>query len=64
VKRYESIKAPAGDGTWRHERITLCPDTDAPGYQPIVLDPSGGSDLRVIAEMVEALPGTTAGASN
>lgn len=38
LKRYTSEKAPAGDGTWQHTRIVLCPDTDQEGYEPIVLE--------------------------
>ena len=59
VKLYTSEKAPVEGGGWRHERITLRPDSDRPGYQPIELaanDDEG--DLRVIAEMLTVLDAT------
>ncbi len=38
VKVYASEKVPDDDGGWRHERIVLRPDTDRPGYAPIVIE--------------------------
>jgi hypothetical protein len=46
------------DGSWRHTEIRLEPDTDAPGYEAIVLHEMPERAVRVIAEMVEVLPGT------
>ena len=34
VKLYASEKQPSEDGGWAHERITLRPDSDQPGYEP------------------------------
>ena len=52
VKRYESEKAAKGD-SWRHERITLKPVN--PDFEPIVLTGKGEGEVRVIAELVEAI---------
>ncbi len=62
VKLYTSEKVPAGEGGWRHERITLRPDSDRPGFEAIELaaeDDEGG--FRVIAEMLTVLDATGAG---
>jgi type I restriction enzyme R subunit len=56
VKLYESSRETDGDGSWRHSEIRLRPDTDAPGYEPIVLG-GDADDLRVVAELIEVLPG-------
>ncbi len=59
VKLYTSEKVPAEEGGWRHERITLRPDSDRPGFGPIELateDDKGG--FRVIAEMLMVLAAT------
>lgn len=55
VKTYESNKEIFPDGTWKHSQIVLRPDTAAPGYEPIVLDPESEEDLRVIAELIAVL---------
>ena len=55
VKRYESRKKVLADGTWRHESITLRPDTTVPGYSPFIFDETLGRDVRVIAELVAVL---------
>lgn len=55
VKVYESEKKKKSDGTWRHAKIILRPDTTAPGYEPIVLSAKAGEDLKVIAELVAVL---------
>jgi len=57
VKRYESQKATSGD-SWRHSRIVLKPTN--PDYEPIVIESAEEGQLRVIAEMVEALGGSDA----
>jgi type I restriction enzyme, R subunit len=53
VKRYESEKAKAEDGTWHHTKITLTPEN--PAFQPIVLTPEDEDDVKVVAEFVGAL---------
>ena len=61
VKLYTSEKVPAAEGGWRHERITLRPDSDRPGFEPI--DIAAGDDegeFRVIAEMLTVLDATGA----
>jgi len=56
IKRYESEKVPAEDGGWRHRRITLHPDSDRPGFEPIVLNLGEEEDgLTVVAEMLMVL---------
>ncbi|HNX49475.1 MAG TPA: DUF2075 domain-containing protein [Thermoanaerobaculaceae bacterium] len=55
VKVYESRKAATPDGSWRHESITLRPDSSLPGFEPIVLSPDQADDLRILAELVAVL---------
>jgi hypothetical protein len=57
VKVYESSHEPEESGSWRHSEIRLWPDTDASGYEPIVLT-GPAEELRVVAELIEVLPGT------
>lgn len=60
VKVYESTKVPDGEGGWRHAELRLKPDTDAPGYGPIVLEGVEEGAVQVIAELVEVLgPGSS-----
>ena len=54
VKVYTSEKTSSEDG-WRHERITLRPDSSREGYRPIVLKPDAATELRVIGEFVAVL---------
>jgi uncharacterized protein len=51
IKVYSSEKRTSADG-WRHERITLRPDSNLPGYRPIELRPDAVADLRVVGELV------------
>lgn len=56
VKLYASEKVPAEDGGWRHERITLRPDSDRPMFEPIVINVNEEQDgLSVVAEMLMVL---------
>jgi uncharacterized protein len=55
VKLYESRKRRTPEGSWRHEAIVLRPDTDADGYEPIVLRPDQVESLKIIAELVSVL---------
>lgn len=41
--------------SWRHRKIVLKPDTDAPGYPDIVFTAAGEGELSVIAELVSLL---------
>ncbi len=55
VKVYSSEKEQLPDGTWRHRKIVLKPDTDAPGYPDIVFTGAEEGELSVIAELVALL---------
>lgn len=58
VKIYESEKVPTEDGSWRHERITLRPDSDRPGFEPIEISVREGQEgFLVVAEMLMVLTG-------
>ena len=58
VKLYASEKVPSEDGGWRHEHITLRPDSDQPGFEPIVVQLRDGEEgLAVVAEMLTVLEG-------
>jgi len=52
LKRYQSEKEKAPDGTWRHTRIVLRPESDRDGYEPIVLEEMDDAGLQVIAELI------------
>ena len=52
LKRYTSEKAQEGDGSWRHTRIVLRPDTDREGYEPILLEPEEEGEARIVAEFL------------
>jgi DUF2075 family protein len=56
IKRYESKKSPTGTGEWSHLRITLHPDSDQPGFVPIVIDlPGDDHGFSIVAEMLMVL---------
>jgi uncharacterized protein len=56
VKLYASEKVPAEDGGWRHERVTLRPDSDRPGFEPIEISVlEGEGSVSVVAEMLMVL---------
>jgi hypothetical protein len=55
VKIYESKKVASEDGEWRHERITLKPDSSDPRYSPIVIGAEKAGELRVVAELIAIL---------
>lgn len=60
VKLYASEKLAADDGGWRHERITLRPDSDRPGFEPIVIEMDEGDDsFAVVAELLTVLEAET-----
>lgn len=57
VKVYSSEKSVSGEGGWRHTRITLSPDSNRPGYGPLVFELNDEQDeLTVVAEFVMAIP--------
>jgi phage repressor protein C with HTH and peptisase S24 domain len=53
VKRYESEKQAADDGTWRHVKITLHPVNK--DFSPILLTTEDEGSVAVVAEVVEVL---------
>ncbi len=56
IKVYSSEKVPADDGGWRHQRITLRPDSEQPGFEPLVFNLGEEEDgLSVVAEMLMVL---------
>lgn len=56
VKVYASEKVADPDGGWRHERITLKPDSDHAEYQPIVLEVGTDEDgFQVLAEWLTVI---------
>ena len=56
VKVYRSEKVPEGEDGWRHERITLHPDSDQPGYVPIVIEVGDeGDGFVVVAELLTVI---------
>ncbi|MBH1987036.1 MAG: DUF2075 domain-containing protein [Burkholderiales bacterium] len=50
VKRYRSEKVVDADGTWRHERIELVPESDGVGFEVMTMQPNDVYALSVIAE--------------
>ncbi len=56
VKVYSSEKVADGEDGWRHQRITLRPDSDRPEYQPIVIEQGDEDALTVVAEWLMVLP--------
>lgn len=54
IKVYFSEKRASENG-WRHERITLRPDSTLEGYRAIELEPDAARELRVIGELVAVL---------
>jgi hypothetical protein len=53
IKVYHSDKAASDEG-WQHARITLKPDSNAEGYEDIVLENDESSDFRVLGEFIAA----------
>jgi len=57
TKIYASEKTHAEDGgLWRHQRITLRPDSDRPEFEPIVIDVGkDDASFSVVGEMLMVL---------
>jgi uncharacterized protein len=55
VKVYQSEKAVGDDGAWHHGRIVLKPDTNSPGYAPIVIEGEELEGLAIVAEVIKTL---------
>lgn len=50
VKRYRSEKVVDADGSWRHERVELVPETNRFGFEPMVIEADDSEELAVVAE--------------
>lgn len=61
LKRYESTKTKGPGRSWRHEEVTLIPESFDPTFQPIVLRGLLEGELTIVAELVEVLPGRPLG---
>jgi phage repressor protein C with HTH and peptisase S24 domain len=57
VKLWESEKESNGDGTWRHSEVRLKPVSTDPDQKAIVLRNLDESEIAVVAELQEVLPG-------
>ena len=55
VKVYESEKRENSDGSWRHKKIILKPDSNISDFKPIELSEDQSNSLNVIAELVAVL---------
>jgi hypothetical protein len=55
VKVYRSTKVVDSDGVTARSEILLEPDTEATGFEPIVLSPMEESEVSVVAELIEVL---------
>ena len=52
---YWSEKEELLDGTWRHRRIVLRPDSTEPTFELIVLENVPEEEVQIVAELVEVL---------
>ncbi len=56
VKVYRSEKKRGEGDDWRHQRITLEPDSDRAEFKPIILElDDGQEEVQVVAEFMEVL---------
>lgn len=55
IKRYFSEKRVANDDGWSHQRIELRPDSDRPGYRPIVIESAEEDEFVIVAEFLAVL---------
>ena len=55
LKVWESDKEEAEGESWRHKEVRLKPDTNASGYQTIVLQDVAEDEIRLVAEFLEVL---------
>lgn len=59
IKIYSSEKRPEEDGGWRHQRITLRPDSDRPSFEPIVIELGDDEEkFAVVAELLTVMEKT------
>jgi hypothetical protein len=50
IKRYRSEKVVDADGSWRHERVELVPESDGVGFEVMNVRSEDADGLVVIAE--------------
>jgi DUF2075 family protein len=55
VKLYASEKIADPEGSWRHTKIELRPDSTDARFQPIVITSSEEEEFRVVAELLRVL---------
>lgn len=55
VKLYNSKKAHAPDGSWRHTMVTLTPQSNDPVFKPIVLTGKDAEAVQIVAELMAVL---------
>jgi len=55
IKVYQSKKDYSFDGSWRHEKVALNPDSDDPNFQPIVFTENIEEKVSIIAEFIREL---------
>lgn len=55
IKRYRSEKVVDADGTWRHERIELVPESDGARFEVMTVQPEDADGLAVVAEWLMVL---------
>jgi uncharacterized protein len=56
IKVYSSEKVPDDNGGWRHQRITLRPDSDVPSFKPLILNIREDEEsFSLVAEMLMVL---------
>jgi len=55
VKVYESEKVATADGSWRHSKVTLKPDSTDAKYEPLVFEGLEEGELRIVAELVRVV---------
>ncbi len=58
LKIYSSEKSFNRDGSWRHIRITLKPDSRDPSFKDIEIEPSEGEKFEIVAELIRVLSKT------
>jgi DUF2075 family protein/SOS-response transcriptional repressor LexA len=55
IKRYVSEKVMEPDGSWRHSRVTLRPESNRVGFESIVVERGDEEEFRVVAEFLMVL---------
>ena len=55
IKRYHSEKISDPDGSWRHSKIQLRPESSNPAFKSITLDLANDEEFTVVAEFLTVL---------